>query len=158
MVAFVWYEFSTGISDCTLRCLLHMVYHVACYHSTANITLVRHTPQSAEVNVVNYFITRETQRFVPITIDVYRGGVFLAAFRCENGSIVDRGSAIGDIKFTGRCQDPTVTIIHNITVSIRLDVHMNSEKDQSCSNILIGPESEYFIHSQAEYTMLHRYI
>ena len=123
--------------------LLPMVYRVACYHSTANVTLVRHNPQNAEVTIVNYFITREVQHFVPITIDIYHNRVFLAAFRCENGNIVDRGSAIGEVAFTGRCQDPTVVITNNITVSISLDLFaVNSDIDPTCSNVLVGPQSE----------------
>lgn len=126
-----------------------MVYRVACHHSSANITLVRQIPPHGEVNYVNYFITRAVQHFIPITVDIYRSGGFLAAFRCENGSFADRFSAIGEVIFTGRCQDPTVIINTNATVSIKLDLQMKiSDMDQTCSSILIGPQSKY-IHSHS---------
>ena len=60
-----------------------MAYRGRVAYSTADTTLVCHSPQRAEVIIVNYFITREAQHIVPITTDVHRGEVFLAAFRCE---------------------------------------------------------------------------
>ena len=101
-----------------------MAYRGRVAYSTADTTLVRHSPQRAEVMIVNYFITREAQHFVPITTDVHRGGVFLAAFRCENESIqfVDRGSGIGEIK----CPSSFHVLFDNHLVLVLHDAYRES--------------------------------
>lgn len=97
---------------------------------------------------VEYFIARATQQFVPITVDIYRNEEFLAAFRCDNGSIVDKGAAIVEVMFKGKCEDPTVIANSNFTVSISLDLHVIlSDVDQTCSTVTIGPQSECILHS-----------
>lgn len=93
---------------------------------------------------VNYFVMRKAHGFMPITVDVYRGKEFLAAFRCRNDSLVDGGVNIGKVIFAGQCDDPTVIINSNVTISIQLDLHvMLSDQEQTCSTVIIGPQSEY---------------
>ena len=92
---------------------------------------------------VNYFVTRKHATFVPITVDIYRGEEFLAAFRCENASLVDMGTHIATVAFAGRCADPTVTVNSNVTISIGLDLHViHSDQEQACSTVTIGPQSK----------------
>ena len=109
--------------------------HVVCYDSEANVTLSRSNDN------VEYIIARATDQFIPITVDIYRGGEFLVAFRCRNGSIADGGVAIVRVNFKGRCEDPTV-IVRNITASVSLDLHVELF-NQTCSTVTIGPQSEY---------------
>ena len=122
--------------------LFHDFPYVACYYNGANVILVRMDGK------VEYFISRDTQQFVPITVDIYRNEEFLAAFRCENGSIPDRGKVIGEVIFEGKCGNPTVMVNSNITVSISLDLHVIlSDVEQTCSTVTIGPQSECILHS-----------
>ena len=84
---------------------------------------------------VNYFVTRNITTFVPITVDIYRGEEFLAAARCENASLVDRGAYIGTVTFAGRCADPTVTVNGNVTITIGLDLHVIlTDQEQTCNS------------------------
>ena len=117
---------------------------VECFHSNANITLIRHIPAHGEVTSVNYTIARDSQEFVPVTIEIYHGGEF-TSFQCRNGRISDKeGTAIGEVIFKGYCKDPTVLVNCGVSVNISLDLTVTlSDVDRACSSLTIGPQSEY---------------
>ena len=126
------------ISVAVLQCVLPEV----------NVSLVRTPHRNGDNVVVDYSVTRNVHRFIPLTVDIYRGEEFIAAFRCDNGSIPDRGTVIGEVIFEGRCGNPTVMVNSNITVSISLDLHVIlSDVEQMCSTVTIGPQSECILHS-----------
>ena len=114
-----------------------------CFHGEVNVSVTR-TPLGNNIVQVNYFVVRKITTFVPITIDIYRDEEFLAAFRCENANLVDRGAQIGTVTFAGSCADPTVTANRNVTITIDLDLHVIlSDQEQTCSTVTIGPQSKY---------------
>ena len=117
---------------------------VECFHSNANITLIRHIPAHGEVTSVNYTIARDSQEFVPVTIEIDHGGEF-TSFRCSNGRILDTGgTAIGEVMFKGYCKDPTVLVNNGVSVSVSLDLTVIlSDVDRACSSVTIVPQSEY---------------
>ena len=119
-----------------------------CYHDEVNVAVVRTPLVTDDLVQVNYFVTRKISGFVPITVDIYRGVEFLAAARCENVSLVDRGAHIGTVTFAGQCADPSVTVNSNVTVTVGLDLHVIlTDQEQTCStqSVTIGPQSK---HSQ----------
>ena len=108
------------------------------------MSVARTTLVNDDLVQVNYFVTRKITGFVPITVDIYRGEEFLAALRCENASLVDRGTHIGTVTFAGRCADPIVTVNSNVTITIGLDLHVIlSDQEQTCSTVTIGPQSKH---------------
>ena len=115
-----------------------------CFHDEVSVFVTRTPLMNDDLVQVNYFVTRKITGFVPITVDIYRGEEFLAAARCENVSLVDRGAHIGTVTFAGRCADPTVTVNSNFTITIGLDLHVIlSDQEQTCSTVTIGPQSKH---------------
>ena len=120
------------------------IVELQCLYPGVNVSVFR-TPHRNGTDVIKFFVTRNVSRFIPITVEIFRGDSedHLANFRCENGSIPYGGANIGEVIFEGRCEHPTVTV-SNTTVEISLDLHVIlGDENQACSTINIGPQSEH---------------
>lgn len=115
-----------------------------CFHDEVNVSVVRTPLVNDDTVKVKYFVMSKGHEFVPITVDFYLGEEFLAAFQCENGSLVDGGAKIGEVIFAGRCGNPTVIIYSNVTIPVQLDLNVIlSDQEQTCGTVIIGPQSKY---------------
>lgn len=115
-----------------------------CFHD--NVSVIQTPLLNDDAVKVNYVVTLKVHRFFPITVDIYRGTSedFLAAYRCQNDSVVDGGANIGKVIFAGWCGDPNVIVYSNITIFINLGLDgFLSNQEQACTNVTIGPQSEY---------------
>ena len=112
---------------------------------------------------VSYIVQHRKTNFFPITVDIFLDGDLLAAFRCENGSIMDTaGMELVQVVFKEFCKDPSVIVNKHLTVDLTLDLEVQlTDDERRCNTVTIGPQSEYslgahfipYIQSKLQNTM-----
>ena len=114
-----------------------------------NVTVQRVHDFGEDVSV-SYIVHHSVNTFVPITVDIYLDGNLLAAFRCENGSIMDTaGMELVQVVFKGHCKDPSVIVNKHLTVDLSLELEVQlTDDERRCNTVKIGPQSEYSLGAQ----------